>query len=210
MRPEPTVATVGNRRITALLLACVELAESLQQDLPRANRALLGELQAGFERALDRFPFVQLRHLAPNLPVSPAPEELSDERYQRSFELAEEMANKLGWHPGTKAEPQFAFVQYADEIYQAFVALTLACAYDAALRVPSLRPHLSGPCFQSEDWDIYYDTAPPAGFSNWRSQSRRPAEMRPDLTIVDRRQRRGILVDAKYRAEANGILRHLP
>src|ERR1019366_3566170 len=119
LRPEPTVATVGNRRITAVLLACAELAQALQLELPRANRAVLGELQANFEAALAQFPFLQLRHLPPNLPSSPAPEELSDARYRQSFELADEMANKLGWHPGTKSEPQFAFVQYADEIYQA-------------------------------------------------------------------------------------------
>jgi hypothetical protein len=206
LRPEPTVATVGNRRVTALLLACTELAQALQQELPRANRAVLSELQTGFEAALAQFPFLQLRHLPPNLPPSPAPEEQSDARYQRSFELADEMANKLGWHPGTKAEPQFAFVQYADEIYQAFVALTLARAYDATLRVPNLRPRLTGPCFQSDDCDIFYDTSPPSAFSNWRNQSRRPADMRPDLTIVDRKRGRGILVDAKYRAEASGIL----
>jgi hypothetical protein len=206
MRPEPTVATIGNRRVTTLLLACAELAQALQKDLPRANQAVLGELQANCEAALAQFPFLQLRHQPPSLPPSPAPEELSDARYQRSFELAEEMAHKLGWHPGTKSAPQFAFVQYADEIYQAFVALTLAHAYDAALRVPNLRPRLADPCFQSDDYDIFYDTSPPLGFSNWRNQSRRPAEMRPDLTIVDRKRGQGILVDAKYRAETSGIL----
>ena len=59
--------------------------------------------------------------------------------------------------------------------------------------------------FRSERYDIYYDTVPPKPeFSNWRDDSSRPTDMRPDLCLVDRIDRVGVLMDAKYRVAPSG------
>src|SRR5206468_10507766 len=82
-----------------------------------------------------------------------------------------------------------------------------ARAFDAKQVVPSLFPDLSVPVFRSDVLDIYYDCVPPKPeFASWRDGSNRPGDHKPDLTIIDRVGRKGILADAKYRVEPNGTL----
>jgi hypothetical protein len=88
---------------------------------------------------------------------------------------------------------------FADEIYQAFVAITLARALAAPQVETCIESGLDRPVFSSDLYDIYYDTTPPEPFFvNWRSKSSRRADMRPDLTIIDKNAKRGLFLDAKY------------
>jgi hypothetical protein len=210
-RLERSFDVVGNRRMTHLLLLALELCHTLQAEprLPRAIKAQLRQLSADLRARLELFPFVQLRSRATagKLPSRPASEEIADDRYRAVFDTYVELCQEMAWQPGVHIADRLAYVGFADQIYQAFVAVVLARAFDTKQVASSLWSDLSGPAFRSEAYDIYYDTVPPnPEFANWRDSSERPSDQKPDLTIVDRLARRGILADAKYRVEPSGRL----
>jgi hypothetical protein len=206
-KPVDSSVTIANRRVAAVLRQSAEIAAGLLAHVPKGSRPAVLKTQLDCEQLLDSPTFQQLGNVHRDLPAEPTIEELTDERYARMFELHEELRTKLGWEAARTPSSPFAYVEYADQIYQAFVALTMAHALGASLAVPALKPGLSVPCFRSERFAIYYDTIPPKPeFANWRDASRRPADMRPDLTIIDVEQNTGILIDAKYRVEKTGTL----
>ncbi len=209
-RPERTaIAVVGNRRMTELLLLTLDLARSLQSEprIPKAAAATLSAIAHELDNRLELFPFTQLRRHPSRLPTRPAPEEVADDRYRLAFELHEELTRDLVWQAGLQRADRLAYVQSADQIYQAFVASALARAFEARQVVSSLRGELTTPIFRSSSLEIYYDTVPPKpAFANWRDGSARPTEQKPDLTIIDVAAQRGILLDAKYRVEPSGRL----
>ncbi len=208
-RLERSFDIVGNRRMTHLLLLTMALSRSLQSE-PRllgAVTAALRALSEDLRTRLEMFPFLQLRVKPKRLPSRPAPEEIADDRYRRAFDIYDELSREMAWEPGLQIADRLAYVASADQIYQAFVAVVLARAFEAKQMVPSLFPDLSGPLFRSPVHDIYYDTIPPKPeFASWRDGSSRPGDHKPDLTIIDRVGRKGVLTDAKYRVEQNGRL----
>ena len=208
-RLERSFDVVGNRRMTHLLLLTLELCQSLQAEprLPRAVKPWLRQLSADLQARLEAFPFVHLRSRPGRLPSRPAPEEIADERYREAFDIYVELCQEMAWEPGVHIADRFAYVGFADEIYEAFVAVVFARAFEAKQVSSSLWSQLSVPVFRSDTYDIYYDTVPPKPeFANWRDASERPSDQKPDLTIVDRNARRGILADAKYRVGPSGRL----
>jgi hypothetical protein len=205
----PTVShdTSANRRATRLLRGTLDLIASIGagQDVPKRQRTWLKLLETELRLLLDQFPFKGLATVCDRISESPSVAELTDPRYRVVYELCDELFNLCGWAPSRKLANRFAYISYSDEIYQAFVALLLASAFDAKRVLPYLRKDMVGPSFRSDDWDIYYDTAPPApSFASWRDHSSRPARLTPDYCIVDRRAGRGILGDAKYRGNGGG------
>jgi hypothetical protein len=208
-RHERSFDVVGNRRMTHLLLLTLELCRSLRSEprLPKAVKAALQQLAADLHVRLEAFPFMQLRSRPTRLPPRPAPEEIADERYREAFDIYVELLQEMAWEPGIHIADRLAYVGFADQIYEAFVALVLARAFDAKQVTSSLWSQLSVPVFRSDTHDIYYDTVPPKPeYTNWRDASERPGDQKPDLTIIDRSARRGILADAKYRVEPSGRL----
>ena len=198
--------TIANRRATRLIRSILDLIDSFEpvDGVPKRHRQWLAALRKQFANLLDRFPFNQLARVADCVPEYPAAAELSDERYRRVYELSHQLHVLRGWEPSRAVADRFAYVGYSDEIYQAFVAVLLAGAFGAERSVPFLRPDLATPCFSSEAWDIYYDTAPPSpAFGSWRDLSSRPARLTPDYCILNKQGRRAVLGDAKYRANAD-------
>jgi len=200
--------TVGNRRTTHLLKSMLEMCESLLGQELRSPKAVQDDLQAirtSLVARLSLFPFVQIASPGLRLPTRPAPEEMVDDRYRAVFDLYGELTRELGWSPGKSVTSRMAYVNYADQIYQAFVALVIARAFGARQVFPSLISGLPTALFRSEQHEIYYDTIPPSpAFTNWRDRSARPSEQRPDITIINTLERRGILADAKYRVDPSG------
>lgn len=199
---------VSNIRATRLLEQVRGLCVQLKgvRGLPQDAKGFLHQASRNLEHSLRLFPFSALRDRPNEVQERPAQLEMSDERYGTTFRLYEELTKELGWDPSVKLADRFAYVGYADQIYQAFVALTLARAAGAKRVDRSLRPYLSRPCLRSDRFDFYYDTMPPEPeFQNWRQSSSRPADMRPDLTVIDRPQRLGVLIDAKYRVEKGHV-----
>jgi hypothetical protein len=204
---QSTVDTLSNRRATALLRSsralCVGLAGS--GDLPRPAKEVVGDIRLQLEAMLREFPFSSLT-TASRL-VSPAPDrqERIDPKYETTFRLYNELTNERGWDPNTQLAPRHAYVRFAEELFEAFVALVIARAFETSLTTRNLTSGLSFPAFESDAYGIYYDTQPPEEkFANWRSGTSRPSAMRPDLCIVDRLNNVGILADAKYRVTNSG------
>lgn len=199
--------TIGNRRVTQLLRLAAELVRAvLRETMPREQRDAMEKLGNEIWAASQQFPFAPLLSAvqSSDLPPHPVREEISDPRYREAFDLYDELSHDLVWAPGTRVANRFAYVNYADEIYQAFVVSSLARAFDAPSVGPALMAGRPGPSFQSDRFELYYDTAPPKGYmKNWRGGSGRPSEMAPDVLVVERGQRKGILGDAKYRVDAS-------
>lgn len=201
--------TIANRRVTRLLLDVLELAKGLiaLHEMPRNQIRQVDQIVEQIRSNLDRVPFRLLKQLSVRISDSPSPPERTDPRYQQAFHLHQQLRNTLGWDPSRQLSDRFAYVGYSDEIYQAFVATLLGDAFEAPRTRTHLAPDLMHPAFQSEDWEIYYDTAPPVpSYTSWRDGSIRPARLTPDYCIVDRKARKGLLGDAKYRAGKNGRL----
>lgn len=209
LRHDPTYDTVGNRRATHVLLLALSLCSNLlaEADAPRPVMQSLDRISTDLSARLSMFPYMQLEGATMRLPEHPVAEEIVDERYEEVFAIHEELIRELSWEPGLKIAERFAFVGYSDQIYQAFVALLIGHGFGTAQVGSALRPGMASPAFSSTEYDVYYDTAPPRPeFSSWRDSSSRPADHRPDLTIVNRRTQRGILLDAKYRVHRSGAL----
>lgn len=207
----PTLShdTPANRRATRLLQGTSDLIATISagQDVPKRQRTWLNLLDAEFRLLLDLFPFKGLIQVCDRIADSPSVAELTDPRYRMVHELYDELFNLCGWTPSRKLASRFAYIGYSDQIYQAFVAVLLGSAFDAKRTLPYLHTNMAEPSFRSDNWDIYYDTAPPApAFASWRDRSSRPAQLTPDYCVVDRRGQRGILGDAKYRGNGSGRL----
>jgi hypothetical protein len=201
--------TVGNRRMTTVLLLVQELCRNLLREsgVPRPVQESLASIARQLNSRLDLFPFSVLELQPASLPDRPASEEIADGRYAASFELWEELQGELAWEAGIRVADRLAYVGNADQIYQAFVAVVLAEAFGAKQVSNALQSGLAVPVFRSQDCEIYYDTSPPRPeFTSWRDASSRPSDQRPDLTLIDRGRSRGLFVDAKYRVEPNGTL----
>lgn len=203
-RQERSFDTIGNRRATQLLLNASDMArELLQSDMPADAKQAMTAVARELRECLQLFPFTSLTDDR-RLPDEPAPEEIVDPRYSATFALDEVLRRELGWEAGIQVSADYAFVGFSDQIYQAFVASLIARAVGAAPTGPTLYSGLSRPSFRSDRYDIYYDTSPPTPeFLNWRNGSSRPSDMRPDLTIIDRVAKRGLLLDAKYRIDGD-------
>jgi len=201
--------TVGNQRATHLLLLAQTLASRLRRErgLPPGARQVLNELGTAVGQCLSLFPFVHLKSAYFRLPDRPVREECIDDRYRTMFRLWEELTKERCWEPGLEAAPHFAYVTYADQIYQAFVACLIAQGLGAPRMGRSLMPGLKRPAFRSARFELYYDTVPPRPeFVSWRDDSSRPADLTPDVTVIDREHRRGMLIEAKYRSDDAGNL----
>lgn len=202
-----TYDTPGNRRAARILLDVSQLALILFQssELPHRQQQWVKSLLRRTQEALGWFPFSALVQAADRVQDLPAKEELTDDRYRYIFELARQLAYDRGWEPTRKVTSRYAYVSYSDEIYQAYVMMLLAAAFDARPTCNQLRPGLDMPAFQSDSWELYYDTPPPARqYKSWRDVSGRPAKLTPDYCIISRVTGRGILGDAKYRSNEGG------
>lgn len=202
--------TGGNRRATRLLLDVQDLTDHLlaADGLPKRARQWLEAFQASVTRLSSTFPFSSLHWAAARIPDSPAREEQSDPRYVRVVEILDELVWERGWNPISTVADRYAYVAESDAIYQAFVAVVLAEAFETRPVHSFLRGNIEEPSYRSERFEIYYDTAPPKPqFRSWRDRSSRPGRLTPDYVILDLERGRGLLGDAKYRASSgNGKL----
>lgn len=207
LRSRITADTTSNRRMTRLILDTIAMARSvLASDLPSDAKAQLTPLATALLDASELFPFSRLHDKSVNVSLQASPEEFADERYAHGYKLLVDLADGLGWQPSTTVADRYAYVAYSDQLYQAFVAVMLADAAKTVQTTHSLRPHLDSPSFASDQFSLFYDTVPPkTRFQNWRDLSSRPSDMRPDITVVDHVNDKGLLVDAKYRRDGTRV-----
>lgn len=194
--------TSANRRATQLLLGARALASHVRFTAPRESRADVEGLLAALESLLLRHPFRDLASKAARpLPSSrPAIEEQNDPRYQAAHALHRELFEDRHWDPTQEVMPEWAYAGLADAIYQRFCAQLLADHF--GLQSTALQPGIApGPHFSNERLELYVDVTPPEEvIRDWREGSERPAALRPDILLRERRSGHVALLDAKYRA----------
>lgn len=136
------------------------------------------------------------------LPVTPTSVELVDKRYWEIFEAVRSLQTNLAWSPTQMPGNKYAFVDFADQIYQLFAVTVLAKTLGCTATAKALGS--SQPAFSGNNWELFYDTAPPTNLMRtWRSYSTSPDSQRPDLVFRRRSDGLVVLSDVKYRNNGN-------
>lgn len=206
-RREHTADTQGNRTVTRLLLAALELARTCQASAPSALQPELATHVEVTARAVRLEPFATIRrhrgHL--RIGVHPATEERVDDRYRRARALLHQLLTDRHWDPLNQVTEEWAFASLADQVFQAFAAIVVARAFELGPVAPIGQ---SGPHFANDDHEMWVDRAPPDDvLHNWRDDTSTPASLRPDLVIRQKSDHHVVVLDAKYRS---GGLRATP
>jgi len=201
-RRVPDLANDANRRVLHLLRAMSSLCAELLSASMGSNAE---STTRGWARRINSVLAIEgMREIARAMPtdgagrVGPSTIETTDIRYRTTFALSRSIARDFGWSASLHPVDRYAFVQYSDLIYQAYVASLLA-------EELGLRPtdHVLGrkqPAFVGDTWSLYYDTVPPLSvLRTWRSHTATPDRLKPDMLLVNRLDGRVILGDSKYR-----------
>ena len=188
--------TPGNRRAALLLESVTRLCDVTLAAMPPHVRPALQQLRAELVPCVQLEPFRSLLRVAraSGLSERPVGEERTDERYQRTFSLWQELHEARHWDPRRNVLPERAYAGHADQIFQRFCGLVLA--HELAL-TPTERT--GGPQFASAEWELYLDVSPATLLTDWRAATDRPTELRPDVLLHHKPSSRLALLDAKYR-----------
>jgi hypothetical protein len=202
-----TVTTTAHHRLVALISTLMRLLEEVQagcDDAMVSRRCAEWGTILYSVRRNSLFREMQRGGVPPNALVAPrTQEEWVDPRYRTVFEKARALRSGFGWLASKEPLNQYAYVEYADQIYQAFATVVISGALGCAPAEPALGVG-SGPAFTSEFFDVYTDRVPPAKvLRTWRSHSSAPDQLRPDILIHHHKDGRVLLLDAKYRASGN-------
>jgi hypothetical protein len=199
-RREQSKDTPGNRTLTRLLVASLELALACQAAAPRELKASVAPHVDAIARCLRLEPFASLRKARRHVRISAFPmrEERTDQRYRRARSLLNALLRDRHWDPQNQISGEWAFAALADRVYQAFAGIVLAHAFDLA---PAQPLGSSGPHFVSDDFQLWIDAVPPSDvLHNWRDDTSTPAALRPDLVLRRTADGEVALLDAKYRS----------
>jgi hypothetical protein len=201
-----SLQTVAHLRLTALLDVVASLireVDNAEPDEPVRLKCQAWYVQTRRLLASDFFFQVRRRGTVGALLAARSPVETSDSRYQLIFQIASSLRRNFGWDATRKAVDRYAYVRYADQIYQAFVSVAIAAALDCQPTDP-VTGRAPGAAFAGGHYRIYADRVPPAELlRSWRHWSSTPDQLRPDLVIERLPDRRTLLLDAKYRASGN-------
>jgi hypothetical protein len=127
-------------------------------------------------------------------------EETVDARYRLIYETYLKLPFDPRWTPTVTQGDLYTFVGYSDQIFQAFAAVTLARLWGLEPTAKALGAEQ--PAFRGQEWDVYYDTIPPAHIlQSWRSYSTSPVAYRPDVLLYHKPSRQVVVADAKYRGD---------
>ncbi|WP_208615466.1 hypothetical protein, partial [Streptomyces rubellomurinus] len=203
-----SVRTAANLRLLALLRVVARLAGEVRaaaaEDEEAAARCLRwqeevgGLLRLGVLRELGRDGVP-----ANALHAARTADELADRRYRAMYGQADSLRRNFGWQATREPLSRFAYVDYADRIYQSFVAVALADALGCAPVDPVLG-RAAGAAFSGPEFDVHVDRTPPEGvLRSWRLASSTPDRLRPDVLVHRREDGAVLLLDAKYRAHGN-------
>ena len=190
----------SNRRVVALLLLLEAMGRSVAAaaDDP-AERARCRQWAADAERLRIRGPLAGVPPESPSGQYSSASQlEGTDIRYSATRKYLLLARRVASWDPSLRLLPAHAFVDYVDQVYQAFVATVLAEAL-GMLATADVLGRVQ-PAFTSDRFDIYYNTpTTPSIVRSWRSYSVDPDENKPDVLLLERPSGRIAIADAKYR-----------
>jgi hypothetical protein len=193
-----TLDTPANRRVIWLISRISRLIEEVRSQIlvrPEAER-----LQRWLSRStylLHQSPLALRGSLIAGPPIArPTIEEQTDTRYAAIYEIAKSFISSFGWAPLRSLRTLYAYVDYADQIYQAFVELNLAKQLNLIANTPG-----SQPTFKNDKWELYGNSEPPPQvMRSWRSYTGDPDLLRPDFTLLSLQNGSVVLGDAKYRS----------
>lgn len=199
-RREQTTDTPGNRTLTRLLVAVLELARTCQASAPPDLRPELATHVAIIAAAVRMEPFATIRRVRGHLRIGirPSTEERVDSRYRRSRRLLQVLLRERHWDPTNQVTEEWAFASLADQVYQAFAAIVLARAFglSAAADLGKRGPH-----FSSDHYEMWVDSVPPSDvLHNWRDETSTPSALRPDIVLRRKADDQVAILDAKYRS----------
>jgi hypothetical protein len=202
LRPqhERATDTPGNRTVTRLLIAMLELARLCEASAPPDLQAAVATHTAAIAAAVRLEPFASIRRMKGHLRVAAHPrrEERTDERYRRARAILQELLRGRHWDPRQQLSQEWAFAALADQVYQAFTAIVLARAFELEAAAPL---GATGPHFSSVHYEMWVDAVPPREIlHNWRDDTSTPAAFRPDLVLRRKVDGHVALLDAKYRS----------
>jgi hypothetical protein len=193
------------RFIDQLLVGCRDLRKQVESDLypdvDRIERDLLSILNLA---VLSK---ARMTGMPATSPMGvPTQIERSDARYARIRALRSEYLSDIG--PSDRYEDSIrANVKDVWEIYQTFVTHVVGNALGLGYSSTSqdLRDRgVDGASMRSAEWILGFDTKPPgAVLVSWRNGTARPAEERPDISLISSTSERSILFDAKFRVAKN-------
>lgn len=195
-----TADTQGNRAVTRLVLATMELARASQANAPADTQDDLYAHVDAMARSIRLQPFAAIRRNRGHLRIGTRAslEERTDSRYRRARELLVELLRERHWDPRNQVSEEWAFAALADQVYQAFSAIAIAQAFKLH---PVAQLGTTGPHFSSDEFQMWVDATPPSDvLRNWRDDSSTPTSLRPDITILRKSDGQIAIADAKYRA----------
>jgi hypothetical protein len=131
-------------------------------------------------------------------PLTRTPEETTDPHYAGIFGAYQSLSSLTEWSVTREQRLSYSYIDFSDQIYQAFVAFVVAVAINASPTAAALG--LRQPALTSENIDVYYDTEPPSSIMrSWRALTSRPDSPKPDFLFHYKSEGAVALGDAKYR-----------
>lgn len=201
-----TVITIANTRAASILVWLVRLTEEVLATDPASDAMVRCRLWNNRAQTLLSRPLARALTAASRLDdrVAPKqPEEVLERRYRDSHRIATDIRRLFGWSASKTPAARFSYVNYADQIYQAYAASIMA----SSLNLKQTSPVLGAVplAFSGGPFDLYYDTkCPPNVLRSWRASSHIPDDSRPDLVLHERNTGRVAILDAKYRLGPDG------
>lgn len=202
-RRQRTVDTVPNRRAVHLLSLIHQLlSELMRTQLPAVPRARCRQWRERVGRLFAQPLAVKLRLKPSALALPRHGPEFTDRSYGKVFDLAKTVGG-FGWTASADPARRYSYIESADRIYQAYAAHRVASVLGLA--------QTSGTfgavplAFTGPDFDLYYDTVPPADvIASWRARTPVPDASKPDLLLHERATGKVAVLDAKYRVGSDG------
>lgn len=194
-RKRSTVDTPANRRVAWLISRLRSLAQAIAVHAPDAERVRCEAWFTEADRLLRNSILADL-DVRSTHPKTSYSEEVSDRRYAGIAQIARVLSRSFKWNPEVSMQSSYAYTRYADEIYQIYVAVTIAHALK--LRPVSTVFGAVQPVFRSEEWSLFCGTAPLNVLRSWLSYTEFPREFRPDIVLYHR-DGTAVVGDAKYR-----------
>ncbi|MET7769089.1 DUF2357 domain-containing protein [Nocardia sp. NPDC005366] len=202
-RRQRTVDTVSNRRAVHLLdLIGQLLSDLMRSQLPAVPRARCRLWRERVGRLLTQPLAVKFRMRPSALALPRSGPEFTDQSYCKVFDLTR-TARDFGWTASADPARRYSYIESADRIYQAYAAHRVASAL--GLEQTSSVFGSAPLAFTGAEFDLYYDTAPPATvIASWRSKTMAPDASKPDLLLHEKSTGRVAVLDAKYRIGSDG------
>lgn len=206
---ESEPASAEHDAIARFLAALAAGCDDLQSYVDSALRADLGGFRARLGRLATLSLFARRAVGSKGLALSHMPTniERTDSRYGRLRSLRTEYASSIA-PTDSYAQSIRGNLKDVSEIYQTFAAHVVGnalglsyCAEDRSLRSRDA----SRVSMRSSDFVMGFDVKPPGGvLVSWRDASGRPADERPDISIIGSTKERSLILDAKFRVSAGG------